>query len=113
MSFVLGLLIGVIICVCVLQHTVRLVQGAWIVREDQTSITIRFNHDATDQVMSAKIPVPDFPSSKGHQSASRTTIDIWHESDSVTEELMQTNAYAVERRAMLDSVGWRVDLGKP
>lgn len=91
-----------------LQHTERLVQGAWLVREDQGSATIRFNHDATDQVVCVRVPIPDFPTSKGHQSAARTTVDIWSESDSVTEELMLTDAYGLEKRAIQDILGWQM-----
>ncbi len=107
-GFVLGLLVGAFACVAVLQHTKLVVQDAWIARQDQDSATIRFNHDATDQVVSVRVPIPDFPITRGHQSGVPITVMIWHEADSVTETLMQTNAFEVERMKLRDVVGWKM-----
>jgi hypothetical protein len=92
----------------VLQHTDRLVQGAWVAREDQTSSTIRFYHDATDNVICVKVPIPDFPTTKGrHSGVATTTVKIWEEADGFTENLMMTDAYEVQKMELLDLETWK------
>lgn len=110
-GFVLGVLVGGFLFVCVLQHTDRLMQGAMIVREDNDSVTLRFNHDATDQVLSVRVPVQKFPTSHGHYSGVAVTGHMWEESDSVTEDLMMSNAFDVEKAKLRDKYrevpGWQ------
>ena len=97
-AFVLGLVAGGLCCVVTLKHTERLAQEAMVLRQDQGSVTILFNHDSTDQTLVVKVPVSRFPTSGGKYCGVAVTGHLWPEFDGQTDELMQTNAWDLERK---------------
>lgn len=104
-AFSLGLLVGGLACVVVLKHTDRIVQGAMVVREDQDSATLLFNHDATEQTIMVKVPVQRFPTTGGKGCGVAVTVYEWPEFDGLTDELMQINAFELEKKSI--SLTWR------
>lgn len=107
-AFVAGACVSGFVFAYVLQHTQRIVQDAWMVRQTDKSATIRFYHDATDNVICLMVPIPEFPTTHGrHSGAVMSTVGIWEEGDGYTEELMQTDAYRLEKREIADYLAWK------
>ena len=99
-AFILGLAVGGLACVIVLKHTERVVQESMVLRQDEKSVTILFNHDSTDQTLCVRIPVSRFPTTGGKYCGVAVTGHLWPEFDGQTDELMQTNSFDLERKIL-------------
>lgn len=89
-AFSCGVLLTTFAAMMIFQNTVLYIKQAKVVAEDENTITIRFYHDATDQVLNVRLPIEKFPVPAFHNKSvlHHATVGIWNDDDLRASQMM-------------------------